>query len=150
MRTAIRLKVRRASLTPHGYAVACGRLEAELDRLLGGAYSDPDNARFAKLLRKHRAQLLKFLYVEAVAPTNNAAERELRPAVIIRKTNGCNRSEAGAETHATVTSVLRTCRKHGHDFVEVVKRVLRHPERVVFDVASDGHEIPMRAAAQGP
>ena len=39
--------------------------------------------------------LFTFLYVDAVAPTNNAAERELRPAVIIRKTNGCNRSPKG-------------------------------------------------------
>jgi transposase len=150
LRTAIGLKARRATLTAHGYAVACGRLEAELDRLLSGEYSDPDNACFAKLLRKHRAQLLKFLYVEAVEPTNNAAERELRPAVIIRKTNGCNRSEAGAESHATITSVLRTCWKHSLDFVEVVKRVLRRRERVAFDVASDSHEIPLRAAARGP
>jgi transposase len=134
LRSAIQLKGRRTTLTPHGYAVACGRVEAELDRLLAGEYTDPDNARFAKLLRKHREQLLKFLYVEAVAPTNNAAERELRPAVIIRKTNGCNRSDRGAQTHSIVTSFLRTCQKQGHDFVNLVKRVLGARDPVVLDV----------------
>lgn len=156
LRTAIQLKARRLTLTPHGYAVARGRLEAEMDRLLAGAYTNPDNARFAKLLRQHREQLLTFLYVPAVDPTNNAAERELRPAVIIRKTNGCNRSPAGAKTHAIVTSVLRTCQKHGHDFVEVVKHVVCHPAPRALDVASESQEIlvlsPVQAlpAAQSP
>jgi len=57
-------------------------------------------------------QLAAFLYVDAVAPTNNLAERELRPAVIIRKTNGCNRSFKGANTHAVLSSVIRTAHKH--------------------------------------
>lgn len=156
LRTAIRLKQRRTTLTPHGYHMACGRLEAELTRLLAGEYTDEDNARFAKCLRKHREQLLKFLYVESVPPTNNAAERELRPAVIIRKTNGCNRSWAGAEAHAVITSVVRTCDKQGHDFVEVAKQVLRCPEPLALDVARERQEVsavsPVQALtmAQGP
>ena len=136
--------------------MACGRLEAALDRLLAGQYTDPDNARLAKLLRKQRAHLLTFLYVEAVAPTNNAAERELRPAVIIRKTNGCNRSPTGAHAHSILASVIRTCQKHGRDFVEMVKHVLHHPRPIALDIAScrtDVPRLPPRPAvaqAQGP
>jgi len=137
LRAAITLKERRTTMSPHGYAVACGRLEAAMNRLLASQDTDPDNARLAKLLRKHRQQLFTFLYVEAVAPTNNDAEREIRPAVIIRKTNGCNRSDAGATTHSILSSVIRTCQKHNHDFVNVAKQVMRSPEAIAVDVASD-------------
>jgi transposase len=131
LRKALRLKARQPTLSAHGYRVACGRLEAAWDRLLGRAYRQPDTVRFVKLLRKQRPYLFTFLYVEAVAPTNNAAERELRPAVIIRKTNGCNRSPAGATVHAVLTSVIRTASKHGLDFVKVLKHVLQQPMKVV-------------------
>ncbi|MGH8630252.1 MAG: IS66 family transposase [Burkholderiales bacterium] len=156
LRAAITLKQRRTQMSEPGYAVACGRLEAALDRLLAGHYTDPDNARLAKLLRKQRDHLLTFLYVEAMDPTNNAAERELRPGVIIRKTNGCNRSPAGANTHSILASVIRTCQKHGRDFVETVKRVLRHPRPIALDIASRCTDIPVLpptpavAQAQGP
>jgi hypothetical protein len=56
--------------------------------------------------------LLRFLYVEGLDATNNHAERQIRPAVIIRKTNGCNRETDGAETHEVLASVLVTCRQH--------------------------------------
>ena len=130
LRAAIILKSRRDRLSEHGYAVACGRLEAALDRLLARNYRHPDNARLAKLLRKQRDRLFTFLYVQAVDPTNNQAEREIRPAVIIRKTNGCNRSPVGARTHSIVTSVLRTCHKQGRDFVAFIAEMLRHPDAV--------------------
>lgn len=134
LRTASTLKARHAQYSPHGYQVACGRLEAALDRLLDRHLTDPDNARFAKTLRKQRSRLLTFLYHAAVPPTNNAAERELRPAVVVRKTGGCNRTEAGADAHAILASVLRTCQKQGFDPVEVLKLVLHSAETIMLDL----------------
>jgi transposase len=148
LRAAITLKHRHreGKISAHGYAVACGRLEAALDRLLAGHYTDPDNARLAKLLRKQRPHLFTFLYVDAMDPTNNAAEREIRPAVLIRKTNGCNRSQTGARTHSILTSVIRTCQKHGQDFVNAIKRVLRQSTPLTLDIV--GEAVPN--SAQGP
>ena len=143
LRSAIKLKERQPTLNEHGYAVACGRLEAAFDRLLARHYRQAETVRFVKLLRKQRPYLFTFLYVEAVAPTNNAAERELRPAVIIRKTNGCNRSSTGATVHAVLSSVIRTARKHGHDFVEVAKRVLQQPEQVIAKICSPTQPPPL-------
>jgi transposase len=134
LRTASTLKARHAQYSPHGYPVACGRLAAALDRLLERHLTDPDNARFAKTLRKQRPRLLTFLYHPAVPPTNNAAERELRPAVVVRKTGGCNRTEAGADAHAILASVLRTCQKQGFDPVEVLKHVLHNAETIMLDL----------------
>jgi len=136
LRAAITLKERRRKMSPHGYRVACGRLEVALDRLLARQLSDPDNARFAATLRKQRSRLLTFLYEAAVAPTNNAAERELRPAVVARKTGGCNRTDAGAQAHAILASVLRTCTKQGYDPVAILKHLLRHAETMVLDLVA--------------
>jgi transposase len=143
LRSAIKLKERQPTINEHGYAVACGRLEAAFDRLLARHYRQAETVRFVKLLRKQRPYLFTFLYVEAVAPTNNAAERELRPAVIIRKTNGCNRSSTGATVHAVLSSVIRTARKHGHDFVDVAKRVLQQPEQVIAKICSPAQPPPI-------
>src|SRR4051812_29077482 len=98
----------------------------ELDRLLVGDYTDPDNARLAKRLRKQRDHLLRFLDHEGVGATNNLAEREVRPAVVAWKLSAGNRTEAGAETHAVLASVLRTCRRQGRDSLGVLGELLRH------------------------
>jgi hypothetical protein len=97
-----------------------------LDRLLAGAYTDPDNARLAKRLRKQRGHLLRFLDHDGVDATNNLAEREIRPAVIARKLSAGNRTDAGAETHAVLASLLRTCRRQGRDILGALGDLLRH------------------------
>jgi hypothetical protein len=58
---------------------------------------------------KHR---LGVSYVDDLELTNNLAERMLRPAVITRKTNGCNRTQDGATAHSILASVLMTCHQH--------------------------------------
>jgi transposase len=125
LRRAMALKRRRGTLSDHGYAVLRGKVHAELDRLLAGTYTDPDNARLAKLLRKHRESVLRFLDHDEADATNNLAEREGRPAVIARKLSAGNRTEEGAETHAVLASVFRTYRRQGRDILEAVVELLR-------------------------
>jgi hypothetical protein len=134
LRRAMALKRRRGDLSPHGYAVARGRLHAELDRLLAGTYTDPDNARLAKRLRKQRAHLLRFLDHGEVDATNNLAERELRPGVIARKLSAGNRTDAGAETHAVLASILQTCRRQGRDILPALVELLRRGPGHVIDL----------------
>jgi hypothetical protein len=114
LRTAMQLKVEKSSLDPFSFAQRAQALENQLDQLIHvrRRLTDPENVRFAKRLRKHRPHLLRFLYVDGLDATNNQAERMLRPAVITRKTNGCNRTQPGAEAHAILSSVLVTCRQH--------------------------------------
>ena len=147
---AMTLKGRKAQMSAHGYRVACGRLEAACDRLLDRQLTDADNARFAKLLRKQRPRLFTFLYHDAVSPTNNLAERELRPAVIVRKTGGCNRSETGAHAHAILTSVLRTCQKQGFDPVDVLKQLLQNAETMILDLAAPSKMKTVSPSALAP
>ncbi len=134
LRRAMALKRRRGTSGKHGYAVLRGKIHAELDRLLSGTYTDPDNARLARRLRKHREHLLRFLDHDKLDATNNLAEREIRPAVIARKLSAGNRTDAGAETHAILASVLRTCRRQGRSILEALCDLLR---------AGPGHIIPL-------
>jgi transposase len=126
LRKAIVLKRRRGTIGEHGYAVLRGKIHAELDRLLAGTFTDPDNARLAKRLRKQREHLLRFLDRDGVDATNNLAEREVRPAVIARKLSAGNRTESGAETHAVLASVLRTLYRQGRPILDGLTDLLRH------------------------
>ena len=114
LQEALRLKSEKPNLDPFTFAQRARTLETQLDQLIAPQrrLTDKDNARFAKRLRKHRPHLLRFLYVDGLDATNNQAERMIRPAVITRKTNGCNRSRSGATAHAILSSVLVTCRQH--------------------------------------
>lgn len=56
---------------------------------------------------------------------NNHAERQIRPAVIIRKNSLCNRSERGAATQAILMSIYRTLKLRGHDATKVIAEALR-------------------------
>ena len=71
---------------------------------------DEDNQRLLDELGLHddRGNLLRFLDDPRIEPTNNAAERALRPAVIARKVSHCSKNERGAEAFAAFTSVIRT------------------------------------------
>jgi transposase len=142
LRRAMALKRRRGTISDHGYAVLRGKVHAELDRLLAGRYTDPDNARLAKLLRKHRGSVLRFLDHDEVDATNNLAEREGRPAVIARKLSAGNRTEAGAQTHAVLASVFRTYRRQGRDVLGAVVALLRHSSGHVLEFDHTAPPVP--------
>ena len=52
---------------------------------------------------------------EGVPSSNNHAEREVRPAVLMRKASYGNQSERGAATRAVLMSVCRTLKNRGLD-----------------------------------
>ena len=57
--------------------------------------------------------------------TNLLAEREIRPAVVVRKLSAGNRTDAGAETHAVLMSILRTLARQGRDILGALAVLLR-------------------------
>ncbi len=127
LQEALALKRQKSNLDPFTFFQRTRDLETRLDALIAPQrrMSDRDNARFAKRLRKHRPHLLRFLYVNELDATNNLAERMIRPAVITRKTNGCNRSTPGAATHAILSSVLVTCRQHSIPILDYLVELQR-------------------------
>jgi transposase len=64
-------------------------------------------------LRDHKGATLRFLFEPNVPFTNNQAERDLRMMKIRQKISGGFRSETGAQTFATLRTVLSTSRKQG-------------------------------------
>ena len=101
------------------------RLCALADAGRDGLYADADADRLGKRLSKYRDQLFTFLDTPGVPPDNNHAERQIRPAVIMRKNQLCNRSDAGAATQATLMSIYRTLKLRGHDPTKTIAAALR-------------------------
>ena len=104
---AIRLR-RREDFTPEKYARRIDRIERRLAQLLAHETSDTDVNRLFKRLRRHQGDLFTFLHRMDVAYDNNFAERQIRPAVILRKNSQCNHSDKGAATQAIMMSVYQT------------------------------------------
>lgn len=91
------------------------RLQTNTIRFLFRRWKHTALKTLTKRLVKHRGELYTFI-ITGVEPTNNRAEREIRPAVLMRKTSYGNRSEQGAKNQAVLMSIIRTCRKQGYDF----------------------------------
>lgn len=92
-------------------------------------------ARKSKRIRRHRVfanNLLKiwpalwaFVTVEGVEPTNNAAERGLRPAVIQRKLSHGTQSDDGERFIEHALSASLTCRLQGRSLFAYLADLLR-------------------------
>jgi transposase len=73
----------------------------------------PDASGTCRELHEHREWLWTFLRHEGLEPTNNAAERSLRHAVIWRKLSFGTQSAAGSRFVETMLTVIETCRQQG-------------------------------------
>jgi hypothetical protein len=62
--------------------------------------------------------------------SSHRAERALRPAVLVRKTGGCNKTRRGARTHAVLASLLQTLRQPGRETPTYRISVLTAPARL--------------------
>ena len=109
---AIRLR-RREDFSPQRYAGRIDRIENRVALLLIEETSDPDVNRLLKRLRRHQNDLLTFLHRMDIPYDNNFAERQIRPAVILRKNSQCNHSDKGAATQAVMMSVYQTLKLRG-------------------------------------
>ena len=124
IRDGIRLK-RRDDITPDALKHRAKRIDERLTELVQWESEDKDVRRLVKRLRKHREAFFAFLDYEDVPPDNNHAEREIRPAVIIRKNSLCNQSDKGAKVQAILMSVYRTLKLRGIDPLEAIVSALR-------------------------
>jgi transposase len=119
LRDALRLKQRDNASCEEGLKRK-ERFLKRLDNILQIPWENCHARRLVKRLRRHRNHLFTFLDTPNVASNNNHAEREVRPAVIIRKNIFCNRSATGARTQAVLMSVYRTLRLRGHDPIKTI------------------------------
>jgi transposase len=76
-------------------------------------------------LLKYEAQLWTFTKVEGVEPTNNAAERALRPAVVWKKRSYGVESERGSEYAESMLSLWATCRCNRVNAVKYLRELIQ-------------------------
>ncbi len=94
-------------------------LQARMGRLLRLGQENPDRqaAALCRELSKWWTALWTFARVEGVEPTNNVAERALRPAVLWRKGSFGSDSEAGSRFTERLLTVAATCRQQGRSLL---------------------------------
>ncbi len=124
VRDGLRLR-KRPDFTPDRYRSRIKLIHRRLCALADADWHDPDAARLAGRIGKHRDHLFTFLDTPGVPPDNNHAERQIRPAVIIRKNSLCNRSGQGARTQAVLMSIYRTLKLRGIDPTQAIAAALR-------------------------
>ena len=80
-------------------------------------------------LRDFKTEVLRFLFDFAVPFTNNQAEQDIRMMKVKMKISGGFRTQAGAETFATLRSVLSTARKRGWNLLNALSTT---PDDLIF------------------
>ena len=83
--------------------------------------------------------LWTFAHDPAVEPTNNAAERALRPIVIHRKTSYGTQSEHGSRVYETLQSIVQTLRLQRRDVYGWLRDA----------ITADHHGTPLPAIITG-
>ncbi len=136
---ALRLR-HREDFSPETYPSRIDRMDGRLVDLMLTESHDADVQRLAKRLRKYWDELLTFLKRVDVPVTNNHAEREIRPAVIMRKVIQGNRSDKGARTQAVLMSIFRTLKRREKNPVETLIAALQDSIRTgcLTPLSSDG------------
>jgi transposase len=119
------VKLRAARTQVEDFDLAAARLERRVIELGVADWRQPDAARLAGRLHKYGEELLTFLADDTIPPDNNAAERAIRPAVLIRKNSYANQSDRGALTQAVLMSIYRTLRQRGLDPLATLLEALR-------------------------
>ena len=128
------------TVSDHGLQVATGRLESAMERLLDRTYRLPDNQRLANHLIHEFDHLFTYLKCPGLEATNYRGEQAVRPAAVIRKVWGGNRTTNGAHTQEVLMSVLRTSRQQGKDPVPLMVDLLCQRSPCVLDL------VPSRAS----
>ena len=130
---AVRDRCNDGELSEHGLASVRGRLVARLGRLIDAPPPLDDAERFARHLATEFAAVFLFLWDLSVDATNWRAEQAIRPAVVIRKVCGGNRTRHGADSQQVLASVVRTARQRDLDLPPLIATMLRAADPVVPD-----------------
>ena len=94
------------------------RVEAQLQR--GADRADAKTAGTCRDVLELRTALWTFIDLPGVEPTNNAAERALRPAVLWRRKSFGSHSDPGSRFAERMLTVATTLKQQGRNIVEYV------------------------------
>ena len=122
---------RRAGPPVEDYAERVRRTKMDITwHLRDRELTDPDNQRLLDGLGRCHDQgsLVRFLDDPSIEPTNDRAERALRPAIIARKVSHCTKTARGTAAFEAWTSVVTTLSRTitGPELLDAIVR-LTHP-----------------------
>lgn len=92
------------------------------------------HAALCQRVARYHPELFTFVADPAVPPTNNRAERALRPLVIARKISGGTRSPHGSQTRMMLQSVVATWEVRGLDPLAELLALLRAPRSPLVEL----------------
>ena len=98
-------------------------MRAELERLQNWPLSHDKAVTLQERINRYADCWLVFLDDPRVPPTNNHAERCLRPLVILRKITFGHRTRWGATMMARLMTIQETAKRHGRRALEVLYRL---------------------------
>ena len=95
-------------------------LRREMERLLeaGSRCGVPKTAGTCRDILKRREALWTFVQVDGVEPTNNTAERSIRPGVLWRKGSFGTQSEEGSRVVESMMTVVSTLKQQQRNILE--------------------------------
>jgi hypothetical protein len=84
----------------------------------------------------HHDEFMAHVLEPAVPGTNNLAERQIRSAVVARKTGGCNKTVSGALVHRVLASLLATVRQQGKRFLDLALPLWRQAQPAALEIGA--------------
>ena len=113
----------------HGTPGDVDHLYERLILLLDTGYQHIKTRKFVdNLLRRKKEWLFRFVIDPEVEPTNNRAERALRPSVIYRKVSGGTRSSRGTKAYDRLFSIFYTQKLRKRSFIRDVPQLITRKE----------------------
>ena len=107
-------------------------LRERLQYLGTTAVSHKKSVQLQGRINRHYTEWLMFVDDRRVPPTNNLAERALRPLVVLRKTTFGSRSEESGQRLAILMTIAETARLHGHRASNIYFELLTRPPNAVM------------------
>jgi transposase len=126
MREAVELS-RRARFPTRARVKAEVTFVRRVRRIVRRPWKDPDAVRIAKALRRWAPSMFTFVARPEIPWENNASERAIRGAVLVRKTTNGHRTDAGAAAFAALMSVRQTSDLKGHNALDVLRGLMGAP-----------------------
>jgi transposase len=113
-------RVRDGTLDRKTFQARMKRVKRDTEMLLaeGAACGQARVERSCRRILKLKSALWTFVDVEGVEPTNNAAERALRHAVLWRRSSFGTQSEDGSRFVERILTAVATCRQQGRNVLE--------------------------------
>jgi len=113
-------RVREGTLQRSTFRSSMSPLRREMERLLeaGSRCGVPKTAGTCRDILKRREALWTFVQVDGVEPTNNTAERSIRPGVLWRKGSFGTQSGEGSRVVESMMTVVSTLKQQQRNILE--------------------------------